>query len=70
MKYYFFQFVYEVPRESCQLIPRKSCTLVPKFLPKLEPVEQCYLVPFEVCRKEFVNPRKIRIPVVKKVCDK
>ena len=60
--------IQEAPKEQCSLQPQRTCKFVTKQVPKLSPVEECVDVPKEVCAKSKTNPRKVRKPVVSKVC--
>ena len=46
----------DVPEEICDLNPQKTCRLVTKLIPKLEPKEECTIVPQESCNLKFTNP--------------
>lgn len=46
----------DVPEEICDLNPQKTCRLVTKLIPKLEPKEECTVVPQESCNLKFSNP--------------
>ena len=37
-------------------------------MPVLKPAEECVDIPKEVCSRSRINPRKERIPVLKKWC--
>ena len=43
------------------------CNFVTKLVPQLSPVEECFVVPKEVCTKSRTNQRKVQKPVFKKV---
>ena len=43
-------------------------THVTKLVPVLKPTEECVDIPKEVCSRSRINPRKERIPVLKKWC--
>ena len=60
--------IQEAPKEQCSLQPQRTCKFVTKQVPQLSPVEECVEVPKEVCAKSKTNQRKVRKPVVKKVC--
>ena len=57
-KMYFIQIdsLVDVPEEICDLNPQKTCRLVTKLIPKLEPKEECTVVPQESCNLKFSNP--------------
>ena len=59
---------FQVPEETCHLEPQRSCKHVTKLVPILKPAEECVDIPKEVCSRSRVNPRKERIPIVKKWC--
>merc|ERR1719410_3124741 len=56
------------PEETCSLDPQRTCKHVTKLVPSLKEVENCFDVPKEVCVRSEVNPRKVKVPVVKKWC--
>ena len=56
------------PEETCSLDPQTTCKHVTKLVPSLKQVENCFDVPKEVCVRSEVNPRVVRVPVVKKWC--
>ena len=61
-------FLYQVPQESCNLEPQRACKHVTKLVPVLKAAEECVDIPKEVCSRSRTNPRKERIPVLKKWC--
>jgi len=56
------------PEETCSLDPQTTCKHVTKLVPSLKEVERCFDVPKEVCVRSENNPRKVKVPVVKKWC--
>ena len=56
------------PEETCTLDPQTTCKHVTKLVPALKEVEKCFDVPKEICVRQEVNPRKVKVPVVKKWC--
>ena len=58
----------DVPEEICDLNPQKTCRLVTKLIPKLEPREECTVVPKETCNLKFTNPAVERKPLRTEWC--
>ena len=67
---YLFQIdsLVDVPEEICDLNPQKTCRLVTKLIPKLEPKEECTVVPQESCHLKFTNPAVERKPLRTEWC--
>ncbi len=53
--------------ESCDLNPRKECRYATKLVPRLTPVQECTLVPKEVCQLKFSAPVPEKKPFLTKV---
>ena len=62
--------VIDNPVEECELNPMKTCKIVTKLLPELAAQETCMDVPKEICSKSKINPRRVKKPVIKKLCFK
>ena len=60
--------IHDAPKERCNIEPQRSCQHVTKLTPKLEATEECVDVPKEVCIVSKQNPRKEKVPVIKKWC--
>ena len=58
------------PGEECHMEPIEVCRPVTRMVPKLEPSEICMDVPREICSMSKINPRRVKRPVIKKVCMK
>ena len=52
------------------MTPLRVCRPVTKLIPQLVPTQTCMDVPREVCSKSKVNPRRVKRPVIRKVCIK
>jgi hypothetical protein len=58
----------DVPEETCDLNPQKSCQLATKLVPRLEPEQECTMVPREVCHLRRGPPQVHRAPVRTEWC--
>jgi hypothetical protein len=60
--------VLSVPEEVCDLNPQKTCRFSTKLVPRLEPVNECTIVPKETCNLRFSNPSPGKKPFLTKWC--
>ena len=58
----------EVPEEVCNINPLKTCREATKLVPKLEPTQECTVVPREKCQLKFSKPNSSQSFLVTKWC--
>merc|ERR1711971_679732 len=56
------------PVEECGMESFNTCRPVTKLTPSLVPKQTCRDVPRETCSTSKVNPRRVRRPVIRRVC--
>ena len=60
--------VVDVPEEVCDINPLKTCREATKLVPKLEPSQECTVVPKERCELKFSKPNTSKKFLVTKWC--
>ena len=60
----------DVPEEACDLNPQKACRYATQLVPRLTPVQECTMVPKEVCQLKFSTPTQEKRPFLTKVTSK
>ena len=59
-----------MPKENCEINPHKLCNKVFVQIPRLKMENVCEMVPREICTTERVQPKLVKVPVIRKICSK
>ena len=70
--FFFFlkQSISKVPKENCEINPHKICNKVFVQVPRLKMENVCEMIPREICTTERVQPKLVKVPVIRKMCTK